>query len=112
MNRRKVTNLFFGIGIALLFISSIWFFILYEIANPTAYKKPDIYEPIQNKTKGLIIDYNFEIKAPAVAIQKVNDETVHATIDVGGIITTVIGGGILLVMTKILNRYWPDKNKG
>ncbi len=109
MNRKKVAKIVFGISAAILFISSIWFFILFGIANPYAYQKLNMLEHPQNKTKEVIVNYNFEIKRPAVTVQKINNQTAQATIDVGGIMTGIISGGILMILSKLLNRFWPDK---
>lgn len=109
MNRMKSINLIFGISTAVLFIFSMWFFILIGIANPYAYQKLDMFEKPLNKTKRIIVDYNLEFKAPSVSIQEINDQSIHSTIDVGGIMTGVITGGILMILTKLFNRFWPDK---
>jgi hypothetical protein len=105
---KKSENLIFGIGAAVLFVFVIWFFILYESVNYDTSKKPNISESIQNST-GMIIDYNYDIKIPSISYHKMKDQTVHAIIDAGGIVTAIIGGSVSMVLSKLLNRYWPDK---
>jgi len=105
----KKSNLVFGIGITTLFIFIMWFFILYGSVNLGESKILDISEPIQNKTQDIFVDYNYEIKVPSVSFHKAKDQTIHATIDVGGIITAVIGASVSMILSKLLNRYWPDK---
>lgn len=105
----KKSNLIFGIGAVTLIIFVIWFFILYGSVDLEQSNNLDTSEPVQNKTHSMIIDYNYEIKVPTISFHKAQDQTVHATIDVGGIITAVIGGSISVVLSKLLNRYWPDK---
>src|SRR6185437_17058716 len=105
----KKSNLIFVIGITTLFLFVIWFFILYGYVNLGESKTLDISEPVQNKTQGILVDYNYEIKVPSVSFHTAKDQTVHATIDVGGIITAIIGASVSMVLSKLLNRYWPDK---
>ena len=108
--KQKITTLAFGIGIALLLMSVIWFFALYETANPAIYK-PDISQPAQNTTQGSMIDYAYEFKMPSVYFHKSDNQAVYATINVGGIITAIIGGSVSVILSRLLNRYWPDKRK-
>jgi hypothetical protein len=104
---KRSENLIFGIGGIVLFVFVMWFFILYGSVNSGA-MKTNISEPIQNST-GMIIDYNYDIKIPSISYHKMKDQTVHATIDAGGIVTAIIGGSVSMVLSKLLNRYWPDK---
>ncbi|MGE5599899.1 MAG: hypothetical protein ACM3UQ_00115 [Clostridiales bacterium] len=89
----------------------VWFFMLYGIAIQGTDKKIGISEPSQNGTARIAPDYNYEIKTPSVHVEQENGGEIHATIDVGGIITTAIGASVSMVISKILNRFWPDKKK-
>ncbi|WP_162287748.1 hypothetical protein [Candidatus Nitrosotalea okcheonensis] len=82
---------------------------MYGFANSGTTQKPSISESIQNNTHGAIVDYNYEVKIPSISFHKIKNQTVHATIDVGGIVTAIIGGIISMVLSKLLNLYWPDK---
>ena len=104
----KSTNLIFYIGTIMLSVFIIWFFILYGFVYCGTNQKLGISESVQN-TQEMIIDYNYDVKVPSISFHKVEDQTVHATIDVGGIVTAIMGGSITMVLSKLLNRYWPDK---
>ncbi len=105
------SSLVFGIGVILLALSVIWFIVLYETANPLVYNKPDVVQHTQNKTQNTIIDYAYELKMPSVYFHKSDDQTIHAIIDVGGIITAVIGGSVSMILSRLVNRYFPEKRK-
>lgn len=108
--KSKIGNILFGIGFAIVFIFSMWFFILYGIADPEAYFKMDISEPIQNRTRDVIIIYQFEFREPLTIIEEIEDQRT-AILDVAGIITGVTVGAIVVIISKILDRFWPSKKK-
>jgi hypothetical protein len=109
MNKKKITKIISGISVAILFIFSMWFFILYGIANPYAYQKLDMLEKPQNKTKEVTVNYNFELKSPTIIIQQSTDKTISSTINVGTILFAIITSGITVIMTKIADRLWYNK---
>lgn len=104
----KSTNLIFYTGATMLSVFVIWFFILYGFGYFGANQKPGISESVQN-TQGMIIDYNYDVKIPSITFHKVKDQTVGVTLNVGGIVTAIIGGSVTMVLSKLLNMYWPDK---
>jgi len=110
MNRKKASSLIFGVSVAILCISAMWFFILYGIANQYGFK-PENVVPIQNQTKRVTVNYNLEIKSPNITVQDINEQSIQYTIDVGGILTAIISGVILMILSKFLNKIWPDKKQ-
>lgn len=90
---------------------AIWFFVLYGIASHITGGKIDISEPSKNNTSHIATDYNYDIKTPSIHVKQETDGVIHATIDVGGIITAAIGASVSMVVSKLLNQYWPDKKK-
>lgn len=107
---KKIGNVLFGIGCSLIFMYGMWFFILVGIVDPEAYQTLDISKGIQNKTKDVTIIYQFEFHEPVTIVSDTNTERT-AAIDVSGIISGILIGSSLLIIGKIVNRFWPDKKQ-
>ncbi len=107
--RHLIANLVFYANAAILASLVIWFFVLYLISNQNVGEQNNtsIFAPknVSNTS------YNYELKAPAVHVFQSSGEPVHTTIDVGGIVAATIGTSISMVISKLLDRYWPDRKK-
>ncbi len=106
----RVGKILFGLGATMLFVYGMWFFILYGLVDPEAYQMMDISQGIQNRTRDVTIIYQFEFHEPITIIEESNDERT-AAIDVSGIVTGVTVGGILIIISKIIDKRWPKIEK-
>ena len=91
-----------GVGITVVIICSVWFFVLYNMAYPEALQMMPI--GIENKTRDVNIDYNFEYGTESLKIISESESKREAIIDVSGIITGIIVGTVVGVIGKVTDR--------
>ena len=91
-----------GLGVSIIVICSVWFFVLYNMAYPESLQMMPM--GVENKTRDVNIDYNFEYGAESLKIISESESKRDAIIDVSGILTGIIVGTVVGIIGKVTDR--------
>ncbi|MDE2589114.1 MAG: hypothetical protein KGL95_05565 [Patescibacteria group bacterium] len=109
IKNKTIENLLEGVGLLFLLVSTIWFFIVVGSVNPHSLPMLEIGKPLPQKMPDNIT-YQIQIQNTVIVLHEASVPN-HATFDVGQIIDGVIIGGILMILKRILKKFFPDKPK-
>ena len=104
VKRKKSKNTLYGLSLLILIGSGLWFFLLYASIAPESLPLLQIGKPLPNQTD-INITYFLEINNNQIIINESQEESKTSFLDVTGIITGLIVGTILLVISRVVKPF-------
>jgi uncharacterized membrane protein YkvI len=109
VKNKTIGNLLEGFGLLFLFVSTIWLCVVFGSVNPHSLPMLEIGKPLPQKVPDNIT-YQIHIQNTIIVLHEATEKN-HAIIDIGQILGGLTVGIILMLLKRVLTKFFPDKSK-